>query len=104
MADDGDASIDIKAWRESKLEKESVFLAGKQFEFHSGQIILKSGPSGYVGDGGLGIGTSSVTLGLDVNGQGKYQRNETGAVMAMFIVPIAIRDGGECSFERIDAR
>jgi hypothetical protein len=63
--------------------------------------VVKPSQQLFADEGGVGVGAHRIALGLDVNGQGKYQSEEYGAVLAMFVVPIGIHGEYECSFPRV---
>ena len=93
-------SLTIKAIGKNGVEKEKIFVRGKDFELENGRIFLKSGwgvPLPIVG-----IGYKSSYLGLDLRKNGKFKERTTVAGLLALIFPIALSVSGEVRFERIE--
>ncbi|MFI5344471.1 MAG: hypothetical protein ACHQUC_09650 [Chlamydiales bacterium] len=97
-------TLKVKALRKDGIEKEGIFVKGKDFEIRSGKIVLKfgAGIAGFKGGEPLvGPYYESVELGLDKNGNGKYRQEFATAGLAFLFLPIAMGTNDEVRFNKI---
>lgn len=88
-----DESVIAQAFSDGKLIKQSVFLEGQHFELKSGKIVIKNelfGSLAYPADNPfIGVGHSSVVLGIDQSGNGKLTKSDSFAGTAFLFIPVA---------------
>ncbi|WP_461516099.1 hypothetical protein [Porticoccus sp.] len=83
----------VSAFTDHKVVKRQTFVAGEDFEFQSGQIVL---PAKLVGSGArepgnvfIGAMRSATRLGIDEQGQGYVQETTALAGTAFLVIPVA---------------
>jgi hypothetical protein len=98
----GDTALHVRALRNDGLEKEQTFVAGKDFQFHSGRLIILHRTESTMKPESpmLGVMHTSLELGLDEKGEGKYQKTEEVAGLVYLVVPMAFRQSSELRFRR----
>ena len=99
-----DATLEIRARREGTGLKLSRFRKGEDFDFDDGRLVLRRGPRTYPSRGAglfLGLTYESLTIGLDERGHGKFRRDEGGAGLAYFLVPMVGYGHLDARFRRI---
>ena len=100
----GDTALFVRALRSDGVEKEETFVRGRDFQFQSGRLLLRRGVNSSIGPDSpiLGASHTSVELGLDEKGQGKYKMTESAAGLAYLFIPVAGRQTWEVRFVRKD--
>lgn len=101
----GDTAFNVVARDRSGIAKEQTFVRGKDFEFSSGKVHLKSAWSNNLKEteqGGIFFVHTSKELGVDRKGQGKFKKNETVVGAAYLVVPIAAGLSDEVRFVRVE--
>lgn len=95
-------TLSVRAHTKDGIAKEDTFVAGKDFELRSGRIYMKQKmavPGAQVPVAGLEY--ESAVLGLDTQGEGKYQTNFAIAGLAFMLIPVAYGESYEVRFVRI---
>ncbi|RQO34000.1 hypothetical protein DBR37_12845 [Herminiimonas sp. KBW02] len=89
----GERSIKVSAESQGKVLQEQVFVEGRDFNFESGKIRIRSdgGATAPTQSGSvfLGVAQGSTYLGIDKNGDGKLQDSGTMLGTVFLVVPIA---------------
>ena len=98
-------SLIVKAMNKDLIIKEQLFTEGKEFKIDDGIIILAN-KTEILGtkSGEVAVGLSSYknTIGLDKNGDGKYQSSSAAGALLLLVIPIAIHGKQEIRFKRLE--
>jgi len=98
----GDTALLVRALAGDEVVKEETYVQGRDFQFQSGRLVLRRGYRSDVGRDSpvLGGTHTSVELGLDEQGQGKYKMTETSAGLAYLVIPFIGGQTWEARFVR----
>lgn len=94
----------VRAYSDTEQLKEGLFRNGSDFEIESGRLLIKRSCAimGHrPGDVILGAGCGSVELGLDVAGEGKYERDTVVGGLLAALIPFAATSSEDVRFERL---
>ena len=97
-------SLVVRALSEQGVEKESIFVEGKDFSIVGGQIRLKHEVRMWRegADPLFGPTYEHVALGIDRQGQGKYRQDSAAVGLIFMIPPILGADREDIRFPRIE--
>jgi len=97
-------TLAVKALRGDGVEKEGLFVEGRDFELRAGRIRLKHelGIAGFRADEPLlGPYYENREIGLDTGGHGRYKQSFGVAGLVFLIVPVAMAGSDEVRFIRV---
>jgi len=97
-------TLRVRVVADGVVQKESLFIQGKDFDLTSGRIRLKqsAGVMGFkAGEPLVGPTYESAELGLDESGQGKYRESSAVAGLVYLFLPIAVGEDRDVRFPRL---
>jgi hypothetical protein len=94
------AQLLIKAMQDNSIAKEQIFTEGKDFTIKSGRIHLLREIGG-VSNNFAGVTYTSIDLGLDTSGHGKYRTGEAFVGIAL-LIPFVAHDTTDVRFSKIE--
>ena len=94
-----DDKLLVEAMSGDSILKKQLFIKGIDFDIQSGRIQLRRALGG-VNDNFAGATYTSISLGLDTSGNGKY-RNEETFVGVGLLIPMVVHGTSDVRFSRI---
>ena len=91
--------LEVIARQGQNIVKKQIFVEGKDFRFHTGRIQLVTEIDG-INDNFIGVTHTSIYLGLDQVGNGKYRKSESFAGFAL-IIPIVAKNVTDVRFIKL---